>query len=109
MKTKTPAKPRKPINPKSVTGKPFSQHLNYVTCARGERVIEHEDDMVTFGFRNMQYWSIKLQQWLPLSEDADKFLITANSFKEATTEFFARWKMYITKRFKLNHVNIERV
>jgi len=81
---------------------------NFITACVGERVIERDEDgWVTFGFKNLRAWLPKDQKHVPLSNDPDKFLVTAENFETASSEFYARWKIYVQRRFKLPYVNIE--
>ena len=89
-----------------------SSILNHITSARGERVIEKEDNYVTVGYRNVQFWIPTKQSWITASQDPDKFLICLDipdsDHSVAWTEFYDRWRIYINKRFPgLTYCKIE--
>jgi len=81
---------------------------NHITTARGTHTIINENNMVTYGFTDVQFWIPSKQSWIPASQDPDKFLIVAEDFETASSEFWARWKIYMSKRFpSLTYINLE--
>jgi hypothetical protein len=79
--------------------------LNAQYAARGTRVIINNDDKtITYGFKNLQYWSPSTESYLTLP---DKFYVTCDDYDTASTEFYARWSTYCFKRFSTPYVPIE--
>ena len=77
--------------------------LNNRISAIGERIQDHDQNDpqsgAIVGFRNVFFWTPGKKAWIAASTDPDKFLITAETTELAWTEFWTRWKLYITKRF----------
>jgi hypothetical protein len=84
-----------------------SQHLNYLTAARGTFVTEVEDCGAIYGLHDVSFWLPSRQSWVPAS-DPDKFLIMAEDLDTAKQQFWQRWCQYIITRFNLKYIDIER-
>ena len=115
-KTKKQTKRQKKATPtKDITPQQQNNQLvinlnqqNYTITARGHRYYNvHEIDgepVYTFGYQQLQYWNPTTKQWTPLP---DQFYVSGPDRETLPTEFFARWKIYIQKKFKRNFVKIE--
>lgn len=92
--------------------KPTSQTTdfrNMLTVARGTFITERENDTVTFGVRDLHVWLPNLQREINLTLNApDKFTVTAEDFETASSEFWARWKIFCSRAFKKSFIKIEK-
>lgn len=57
-----------------------------------------------YGFTDIELLSNNT--WTPLSQDSDKFLVTAPSYAEAKDEFWSRWSVYLSLRFGIRFAKI---
>ena len=100
MKTNTPE--YKTLNPRGSL-----RYLNYKFGAQGTRYFNEEeiDGRIqhTFGFRHLQVWNPRNQEWIQLP---DKFYVTNEDRELAINEFWARWRIYVNKRFNLDFLQI---
>lgn len=91
-------------NRKAINARAFI--LNHKLAARGTRIIINNDDQtVTFGFKDLQYWDRNSQSYKPFTKDI--FYVTADDYGTASFEFYARWATYVYKRFHTPHIPIE--
>jgi hypothetical protein len=92
-----------PVKPALSSKEQELQFLNSTSVIYGEfEILRDEDTAVTIYLRNPQFFNPQTQQVLPLSDslkNPDKFQVTAEDLQLAKSEFFARWKRYIAKKF----------
>lgn len=82
--------------------------LNRTWGCKGTRYVSHEEidgeNMITFGFKDLMVYCPTTLQWFGLP---DIFYVKAHDFDTASSEFWARWKIYISKRFNLHRLQID--
>jgi hypothetical protein len=111
MKNKQHPPIQDPLAPSVAPHSSARQRIHYTNNtfgATGTRVIKHDEidgtTFTTFGFSDLKVWHPKQQRHIPLP---DKFYVNGYTYQEASSEFWARWKIYIGKRFNLDYLRIE--
>jgi len=80
-------------------------------AAEGKLIVTNNDDnTVTYGFTDLRVWNplTKVNKNLTVN-DADKFLVTQESYELAKSEFWGRWKIFIQHLFKCNYIKIDQI
>lgn len=74
--------------------------------AEGTLFIDNDTDhhIYIYGMRDLRVWNPQTKSWIDLP---DKFYVTQDDPELARSEFYARWKIYIQKRFRTNYIRIE--
>ena len=92
-------------NKKTASDRDFE---NQVHMAIGTLTIIHEEDSVTYGFKDLLLWIPSKNENINLTaDDEDHFMVNAPDFDSAKAEFWGRWRIFTRAAFKINFVRIE--
>lgn len=80
--------------------------LNQTWQCTGKRYTNQEER--AFGFTEVRVWNpIKQQIEVLTAHDEDRFIVTAETYDLAVSEFWNRWKLFVSRAFKLSYLRIE--
>ena len=64
-------------------------------------IINNEDNTTTYGFEDLKVWVPRTQTWdLLTSQNPDAFMVTCETQKLASSEFYQRWQTFCQKTYK---------
>jgi hypothetical protein len=90
-----------------ITGIKFTDRPDTTTPRSEHESIDYiPENLVAFGYTNLQILNTLTNSATPLDRDPDKFIVYAPTFEEARTEFWARWSQYISRRFQCSFITI---
>lgn len=90
-----------------ITGEPYRDIPSHSDSRSSREDIDYVPNHdVAFGYKSMTIYDTTTKVSTPLSRDDDKFIVYSENFESARSEFWARWKQYVQRRFNRDFIPI---